>query len=332
MGESHEQGLERDYIAQLYSDMATVLKPDPVQCLVESGSSSDGNGGPAVSISLIPLSGDPLMPQFLKVCAQNLIWVNPLETHDDYTDKLKKFLPQGRVLTHTGARHTLPFGLIYPQDFPSPQWVDVPAHGTINRQVPKSFIVSNQQMRSHANWGVDDMLFPQLQSQMQQALKKKTDPAQVAQAAGDEVTRLMSSPALQFAPGEVSHVFQMNRVTSSFPFQKAYVSLLNHTAFNPELLKTLLAAPETTQFLKEVDPASLSVQIFEPTTPDASYGIGASTSISENGTIFLFGNVAGKSKNPQIALVMITPTQAVKLVHVDASVALKLVKSSTRIQ
>ena len=313
IGESHQQGVERLYIAGLYSDLATALKPFPVQCLVETTSLTDGSGK-IQRVSLIPLSGDPVMPQFSKICSQNITFDNPV---NDYTNELKTFLPKGRVLTHTGERHTLPFGLIYPKDFASPQWVDLPAHGTIDRQIPSSFLVSNQKMRSLAVFGLDVMLLAQVQSETQEALTEKTDSTHVAANELAKVSLLTNIPALQFAPGEVAHVFAMNRVEQSFPYQKAYATLLNHSAFNAELLKTLLGSPEMITFLGEIDPSSLQVGVQGDDDSESSRWFGADIMISERGTIFFAGTV-GKEKNAKIAVAMISPTRGPKLVYTNS--------------
>ena len=310
IGESHALGLERQYIADLYSDLAPLVNPLPVECMVETGQTSNG------PVPLLDMNGsaDPVRPQWMKLCGTGHEFDNPV---NDYTSMLATYTPKGRVMTHTGMRHMLPFGLLYALDFLDPQWVDTPPTGTINRQLPTAFYKNGRQVRSHAVLGVDDLFFPELESQLQAGLKKGISADQLAKNEQAEAALIFSSPSLQFAPGEQAHVFEVHRVALSFPNQVGYISLLNHTQFSASLLSTLLAAPEMVQLLGEVDPATLQAGIFEPDSPNSSYGA-AGVNITEAGTMYIYGNVKGSTAaNPQSVLVMISPTKPVSLVHAN---------------
>jgi hypothetical protein len=313
IGESHALGLERTYLADLYSDLAPMIHPLPVECLVETGGTSDG------PLALLDMNGpsDPVRAQFEKICAPGKEFDNPV---NDYTVELAEYLPHGRVLTHTGARHMLPFGLIYPQDFLDPQWVDTPPNGTINRQVPSSFLSSNKTARAHAVFAYEDFLFPQLVREIVMEFQQLNTPSGITVRESAKLDELFTSSALKFAPGEVAHVFEIKRVEAGFPFEKAYLSLLNQAIFSQELLQKLIVAPEMTAFLSEVDPKTLQAGVFEPDAPNSSLEIG-SAQITEAGTIYFYGKqIASEKTNPASPVtvyVTASPTQGPTLQHTN---------------
>jgi hypothetical protein len=323
LGESHELGVERTYIAQIYSDLATRLNPLPVKCLVESAAEGGAtgkfvNGSIVITEQPLVLSdgpSDPVYPQFSKVCPGDKMFANPTM---DYTDLLKQYLPEGRVLTHTGLRHMLPWGQLYPQDFLDnwslAQWVDLTAHGTINREVTDSFVEAGKKVRAQGPQALEDLLFPQLVTTIQSELKKKVPAEQIRQELDAEVAKLMANPALQFGANEVAHNFEMHRVNLSFPNELAYLSILNHAVFKIELLKSLLDDPQMAAFLAEIDPSYITAGVTIPTSANESFGIAGNVFVSEGGTIYFTANVAAKEKTTkEIAYILVSPTLSPQL-------------------
>jgi hypothetical protein len=295
MGETHERGLERTYLAGLYSDLASALNPLPIRCLVETYN------------NLMPTTDDPVRAQFNKVCPPSIIFDNHTWV---YTSQIATYLPQGRVLTHTGYRHTAPYALMYPADFLSASWVDTPPHGTITKQLPDDFASQGKKMRTHIMREVDDLVIEKLTREL---MPKLAAGMPVANAVAQEVPRIThwaASPAFQFKSGEVAHVLEVARVNQSFNYEHAYLSLINREDFHADLLVTLLKSPEFAQLAATTQMNQLQMGVFIPESPKETFCAG-SISITESGTIYAYA--PNPSQSGFNTVVTISPTHGVQL-------------------
>jgi hypothetical protein len=294
IGESHEHGVERAYIAQLYTDLAASLQPKPVSCLVE-----DYN-------LLIPKTKDPVHTSFVSVCPESQIYSNKGSM---YAKHIAAGLKKGRVLTHTGYRHTLPWALIYTQDYPSPQWVDIPPHGTLTKQLPDSFASDGKQMRTEVTQSFDSLVLYRVGTDMISQLTQQTFASQFGATEATRIEHWAASPALTFQKGEPARIFEVSRVHESFPYEHAYLSLIHHDGFQPELLAELLRSPEFAQFATLVTPKSIQLEAFLPADPvhDSGYQIGT-VLVNEPGTFFVYGPAASH-QNKDVVLKINTKHQ-----------------------
>ena len=270
IGETHETGLERTYLKDLYDTLKTTLAPLPTNCLVEN-------------YEELLATTDPVRASFNQVCPEAKVFNNLAGS--DYTPYLATDLPQGRVLTHTGSRHVFPIALMYPeQDFPSPQWVDIPVHGSIVKQLPDNFESSGMQMRGLAMRELDDLYMSRVATDVQ-ALAGPSVSDVALKLEADKVRGWSTS--LHYADGEIAKLFETHRINLSFPFAKAYVALLNRTDFDPALLIRLLESDQLKTLLQTTDPKDLTIGCFITDSPNETFGAG-SLSIAESGTIYAY--------------------------------------------
>ena len=294
MGETHETGLERTYIAGLYTDLITTLNPHPIRCLIEA----TNNGGDLLTLN----STDPVRPEFNKVCATNVTADNPTS---NYGAELSAHLSEGRVLTHTGYRHTLPFALMYPADFATPQWVDIPEHGTITKQVPDSFVKQGKKMRTHIVREADDLIIEKLSRELVTKLVPGAQASAIIDQEAARVAHWAQSPAFQFKKGEVAHILEISRVHQSFDYEHAYMTLLNRDGFSADLLVQLLKSSEFAQLVATAQTVDLQMGVFIPDTPGSSFGAG-SVSFTEMGTIYAYA--PNPSQKGALTIVSISPS------------------------
>jgi hypothetical protein len=290
MGETHERGLERTYLAGLYSDLATALNPLPIRCLVETYN------------NLMPTTDDPVRAQFNRVCPTPVIFDNQTWV---YTGQLATYLPQGRVLTHTGYRHTLPFALMYPADFLMASWVDIPEHGTITKQLPDNFASLGKKMRTHVMREVDDLIIEKLSRELMAKLAAGTSASDAVAQEAPRVVHWSQAPAFQFKKGEIAHVLEIARVNQSFNYERAYLSLINREDFHADLLVQLLKSPEFAQLAATTQMNQLDMGVFIPESANETF-VAGSISITESGTIYAYA--PNPSQKGFDTVVTISPT------------------------
>jgi hypothetical protein len=143
IGETHQKGMERTFLTDLYESLKLTLDISPAHCLVEN-------------YEELLSSDDPVRAAFNQVCPETIVHNNL--GGFNYLSLFANDIPLGKLLTHTGFRHAFPIALMYPQqDFETPNWVDTPLRGTLVKQVPAEFVKSGKQMRGLGTRAIDDL-------------------------------------------------------------------------------------------------------------------------------------------------------------------------------
>lgn len=227
VGETHEQGFERKFLTAFYNDLAQTLTLAPVACLVENYES-------------LLSESDSVRSSFAKLCPEESVY-NSVSS-SNYTEKLEENLSSGPILTHTGYRHMFPIALNYPhEDFATPQWVDLPEHGSIAKQIPEDFEESGKQMRGIGMRAFDELMMSTVAHDLKSVLGANLTDQDIQ----NEVARVKSwSASLNFKDSDQAKFFEIKRMNLSLTYAKDYLALLNRPEFKPELLVRLLTSKD----------------------------------------------------------------------------------------
>jgi hypothetical protein len=291
IGETHQRGMERTFITDLYDTLKLTLDTSPAHCIVEN-------------YQQLLSTDDPVRAAFNQVCPEAIVHNNL--GGFNYLSLFANDFPDGKLLTHTGFRHAFPIALMYPQnDFPTPNWVDTPSRGTLVKQVPAEFVTSGKQMRGLGTRAIDDLYL----SRVLTDLRAVAGPNISDSALSDEALKVKNwSKKLKFHRREFARFFEIHRINLSFPYAKSYLALLNRLEFNPKFLERLLESDQLKTLLQTTDPINLNIGCFIPDGPKETFQAG-SVNITEPGTIYAYSY---SLKDQHVVAVTISPTHDVR--------------------
>jgi hypothetical protein len=143
LGETHESGPEKKVLSFLANAIFSNIRSKPT-CIVET-------------YELLVRPENEINSLYQNNCntIADLQGNGPSST--TFSNALKaEFASDFSVVTHSGFRHILPWGKIYPQDFNS-VIIDIIKNNTISTQLPDAFLKQNKKMTSVAAVPLDQL-------------------------------------------------------------------------------------------------------------------------------------------------------------------------------
>lgn len=301
IGESHATGYERDALRDLYLRLGTVLG-QRLPCLVEDVQTSDGTSPNLIDQDV------QLLPAANQVCSglQNVAGNSPSAT--TFRRSLANaFATSNQVITHSGFRHILAFGRLYPNEF-KPARVDITEANTIVDQLPSS-VARRGNVVSVSYFNRDELPILYLAGRVTEIVQQ---PSSGRSASVDslmaDVRRVFGTPRLTSSgnAGDV-HFYSTDRLNrGSNPSRKNYVALVDQKVFDLNRLVTFLSSAEVRAYIAAL-PARSPVYASLVTVPQLGFGTDL---LVDRGGLFIFGRGGYAAIHPdgRIQVRMPTPT------------------------
>lgn len=281
IGESHQSGIERELLKEIYLNLFSAITKK-ANCLIEDVD------------NLFPTQ-DLVRPVVLNGCNKviNVTGNSPATT--GYSVPLKDNLKLDRiVITHSGFRHIMPMGVLFPGDFQATK-VDTQAKNTVITQIEDKYLETLVHT-SLTPVNRDDLAINQVRSELQKVLpaSSSNNLPQKISALLAAVKANMESPRLKFESSEQVRLIKIQSMQSKLnPVRESYLAIIDHKVLDLKTLEMLLKSQELISFLKAFTsstPLYMSVAYTE-------MGFDGDTLIAKGG-LLLFGSKGHIAINP----------------------------------
>jgi hypothetical protein len=290
IGETHSHGLEREAIRDLYVSLQKVAK-SRADCFVETFD------------NLMP-ANDVVRDSFLKLCKKttSVLGNGPLQTV--FEKPMAKSFGKSVVLTHSGFRHVMPMGRIFPGDFVAAA-IDTKANNTISTQIPSKY-VGKTKMVTLTFLDIADLPTFMLRNELTSLITEKSKLLTVDEQKSliakrlKEIEQRISVPTAnlldQFNKEQKVLYYQLAEMQSlSKPKRTSFLSLYSEDVYKPAVFEQLLQSQELADFILQVTSTDgLYVRIAKSETDFDGTAIEASGIFLFNSSGRIFSHPSGK--------------------------------------